>query len=608
MAAVYRYWLTENQAGTALAMVLGDKSGLLDEQKQLYQLGGISHILAVSGLHMTLMGAGIYRLLRRAGTGYGIAVLISFPCILSYAMLTGNSASCLRASFMLLVYLLGEWLGRSYDFLSSLSLAGLLLLMEIPARLFDSGFLLSFGAVLGIGIFYPAVEETIFPDGTSFLPNPIEKVVTMLLGSASLTIFTLPLSLFFFHGVSLAGILWNLFVIPLMSILFPLLFFGNVLCLCRPLTFPGSLLLFCSGKIIDFYGLLCSASEKIPGAYLTLGYRGVGFAIIYYGILGLFLFSKTSYFSKNIPFLLPVRFLLSRHSKETLQCVFHLSMACFLVLLLFFTHRWDTYFTMLDVGQGDGLLFHSQSGETMVIDGGSTSKSGVGTYILKPAFSYYGLDSIDDWLVSHTDEDHISGLLELLEAGYPIKRCILPCLTEENEKVKKICQLAQSNGTEVVYLKRGDQLRFRQGTLTCLSPGENNQPSDVNENSLVLLLSLPHQEILLTGDIGMDTEETLNQVLKNRTPGQKDRILKVAHHGSKGSTGDSFLASYCPNLCLISCGKNNRYGHPASETLERIEKCKATALRTDQIGAIEVRCRRQTYYFSYFSGNESDKN
>jgi competence protein ComEC len=174
--------------------------------------------------------------------------------------------------------------------------------------------------------------------------------------------------------------------------------------------------------------------------------------------------------------------------------------------------------------------------------------------------------------------------------------------------VEKICQLAQSNGTEVVYLKRGDQLRFRQGTLTCLSPGENNQPSDVNENSLVLLLSLPHQEILLTGDIGMDTEETLNQVLKNRTPGQKDRILKVAHHGSKGSTGDSFLASYCPNLCLISCGKNNRYGHPASETLERIEKCKATALRTDQIGAIEVRCRRQTYYFSYFSGNESDKN
>ncbi|MDO4554708.1 MAG: DNA internalization-related competence protein ComEC/Rec2 [Lachnospiraceae bacterium] len=575
----YERILGESTGGTAMAMVLGEKTGLLQEQKDLYKMAGISHILAVSGLHMTLMGAFAYRFFRKIGVSYGVSAVFAFPCIGAYALMTGMSSSCLRASLMLFVYLLGEYLGVTYDLLSSASLAALLLLCEIPGRLFDSGFLLSFGAMGAIGFFLPLLEE-IFPEKEEDKKRKgfkIENIFRGILGGAGILIFTIPASLTFFHGISLAGLLLNLIVIPLMSALVPFLAVGGALCAFSCLIPVGRILILTGGMGIHFYDFLCRMAEQVPRSYLTIGHRGILFALFYYGILacGLILIRQKKiglWMKRGILFL-------------TCSCLFIWTGA---------TKDIGEKVVFLDVGQGDGILFYSEKDEICLIDGGSTSKSMVGQYILKPALSYYGIDHVDNWIISHTDEDHISGLFELLEDGYPIGRILLPALNEKDEKMLRIEALARKNKTQVYYMKRGGKLKLKTCTFFCLHP-EIVPGSDPNENSLVFLLSLPYQEILFTGDVEKEGEEELDKVLERLSlfKNKKVRIVKIAHHGSVNATKEEFLKQMQPDIAVISCGKNNRYGHPAPETLKRLNQTSAMIFRTDEEGAVELRTGKQ---------------
>lgn len=580
LSSFYIKYMEQDQSGVALAMVLGEKSKLLPEQKKLYQLGGISHVLAVSGLHMTLVGVGIYKILRKAGCGYGVSAVWSFPCILAYAVLTGSSSSCLRASLMLIVYLLGEWMGLSYDLLSSLCLGGILLLWELPGRLFDSSFLLSFGAMGGIGVVYSFLKDCFCKE-----KRIKKKLAEGMLGSLSITLATIPLSLYFFHGFSPAGIFLNLLVIPVMSLLLPILILGGILGLLSLTEQIGIGCLFLGGKIIDFYEILCKIAEKIPGGYLTVGYRGVVFAIGYYLVLffALFLIYKMDSIRKK------------RMILAVTGCVF-----CFLITL---TGRRDCFLTVLDVGQGDGILFHSKD-EVCMIDGGSSSRRKIGTYVLEPALSYYGISYVDNWFVSHGDEDHLSGVTELLESGYRIGRLILPVMTQKTESICKLEVLAKENHTEVIFMKAFDEIKLKEGSFFCLHPSGETAGKDSNENSLVLMLSLPRQNIFLTGDVEKAGEKALNQVLgiaeeRNVKRTRKEQVLKVAHHGSSNGTGEEFLELVKPDTALISCGTNNRYGHPGADTLKRLHQRGITVYRTDKQGAIEIRCGQRTEYKTF---------
>ena len=596
MAQYMQAVMEESQYGIAMAMVLGDKTALLEEQKNLFEIGGISHILAVSGLHMTLIGAGIYKLLRKMGLPYGIAVILSFPCIVFYAMMTGMSSSCLRASIMLLVYLFAEWKGYSYDLPSSLALSGLLLLWEIPARLFDSGFVLSFGAMIGVGIFYPMIEEVF----------DVSPLICNLIAGVSITVFTLPLSLYYFYGVSLAGLVLNLVVIPLMSVLVPLLSFGGLGWLsCFP-TVIGESFLYLAGKGIDFYLYLCRVTKEIPGAYLRTGYRGILYALVYYSVLGVcvlvLLFMGCRKKEDRI----------AKKEERQKKCknkqffgkgIVIIGWTIFLIVFTIFTGRRDNYLTVLDVGQGDGILFHSKSGDVFMIDGGSTSNKKVGQYIIEPALEYYGIGKVDYWFVSHMDEDHISGVKELLEKGYSVENIILPDLKEKTKEQEEFEILAKENGTNLHYMSRGEQIRWEEGLFYCLHPRGNATGEDTNENSLVLLLAVDNQQILLTGDVEKEGEQEMTEYLSLylQSNNETERILKVAHHGSANGTSEYFLNVFKPDMAIVSCGKNNRYGHPAKATVKRIEESNAIFYNTVKCGAIEIRCGRQARYYYYGS-------
>lgn len=583
-AAYLQNSMKDSQYGIAIAMVLGEKSELLEEQKSLFEVGGISHILAVSGLHMTLIGAGIYKLIRKIGFSYGVSVFSSFPCIIAYAMMTGMSASCLRASVMLLVYLVAEWRGYVYDLPSSLALSGLWLLWEIPDRLFDSGFLLSFGAMIAISIIWPFLAQLFeYQTGKSRLRDSFFSGVVI-------AVLTLPLSLYFFYGISLAGLMLNLVVIPLMGILVPLVAFGGMgwMVFCPDMV--SNLFLYLAGLVIDFYQWICRIAGMIPGAYIRIGYRGVWFGIIYYGVM--LVFMVVLYFREN------------QKGYRNIIAVWFVM----ITVLVFVTGRHDSFMTILDMGQGDGILYHSETGKVCMVDGGSTSKKNVGAYVIEPALKYYGTSSVDYWFISHMDEDHTSGVKELLKKGYPVEYLILPELNKKTEEQVEFENLAIQNGTEILYMSRGDKLQIGKEHFYCLHPGLNASSNDTNQNSLVLLLSSLNQEILLTGDVEKEGEEEMteyllkhfqqNAVHKNADM-ERERILKVAHHGSASGSSEEFLEVFAPDMAIVSCGKKNRYGHPAGETVERIQTAGSKLLNTAQLGAVEIRFGERAKYYGF---------
>ena len=570
--------MKEDYYGIGIAMALGNKEYLEEEQKNLYEFGGISHVLAVSGLHMSLLGAAIYKILRKWGFGYTICVFSAIPCIVVYAVMTGMSSSCLRAAIMLILYLFAEIKGYYYDLPSALSLAGIWLLYEIPDRLFDSGFLLSFGAMISVGIVCPFLFH-IFGYKTG-----VHKVRDSFYSGFMITIFSLPLSLYFFYGVSLAGVFLNLIVIPLMTFLLPLLFLGSLGWMPFVPHIIANLCFKPAELMLEVYRILCEFVSHFPGLYVQAGHRNLLFAVGYYfilitGIAMLYYCFKRK--KRWIILILPI-------------------IICFTISYITLTGRNDSFMTMLDVGQGDGILYRSEKDEICMIDGGSTSENNIGQYVLKPAFEYYGIDRVDYWFLTHMDEDHISGMKELLESGYPIRNLILPVRKEISDKQREIEELAIENNTKIFYMEQGDKLRLKEGVIYCLYPVEKSLLQDENQNSLVLLLDLPNQQILLTGDSEKEGETRVSKYLKNfKLDDSKEQILKVGHHGSSNGTKESLLRVFKPDSALISCAFNNRYGHPAAETINRIENVNADIYYTMKHGAIEIRLGKETSYFGY---------
>ena len=239
---------------------------------------------------------------------------------------------------------------------------------------------------------------------------------------------------------------------------------------------------------------------------------------------------------------------------------------------------------MLDVGQGDGIYLQSSAGDHFFIDGGSTDVSKVGTYRILPFLKYHGIRKIDYWFVSHTDLDHINGLQECLESGYEIEHLVFSkaqkeCL-EDGDAMEKLIQTAKKQGSRILYMEAGDRLVSGDLSLQCVGPTQEigrDFAGDGNAMSLCLLLTCGDFQGLFTGDIAMDQEAPLLAEVQS-VLGENVTLdfLKVAHHGSKYSSGEDFLDALAPEIALISCGKNNSYGHPGKETLERLENVMET--------------------------------
>lgn len=704
------------EASVMQTLLLGEKEELDAEVKALYQKNGIAHILSISGLHITLLGMGVYRLLKRLGLPVRAAAVVGAMLLLIYGVMVGMSVSASRAIGMYLLQMLGIFVGRTYDMLTGLGLMALLLVLQEPERLFDVSFLMSFGAVFGICILTPALsgevrerdtdaelegkEISVWPvwlrtvadilGDSAYARNKyregwrkvayegIQRMVSAVKGgfaaSVGVVLFTLPVQLWFFYEIPVYSVLLNLLVLPFMSVVVA----GGILSLIPGLGIAGTV----DCLILWWYEWICGRFAQLPGAIWCVGRPEVWQIVCYY--IGIFLLvfgrkyveawkRRGTYGEENVPGD-------RQHFARTPHLIATVMIVGLLIGLLTGNFDCGSRVTFLDVGQGDGIVVETGQG-VYLFDCGSTSRKNIGEYVLKPYLKSRGIRSLRGVFVSHPDEDHMNGVIELLENGADwgiiVEQLFLPAIAEEKRTESFATLLAAAGAAEVSvsYIKCGDEIRDSQLRLLCLHPEENTTLADANAYSECFYVEVFAKKmkreaiddrkandasggsaiegsgengsfagngerkdfrvndgkinILLTGDVEGEGERQLMQELQSMQgsrslqealPLQESRslqeprslqesrslqttrrlqeqrgqrefrvdILKVAHHGSRYSTGTEFLATASPAAAIISCGRNNSYGHPHVETLQRLEDAQVPWYGTMDYGALTV--------------------
>jgi DNA internalization-related competence protein ComEC/Rec2 len=548
--SICRNYLSKQDAGIMTAMMFGEKSYMDDSIKERYQKNGIAHILAISGLHISMLGGSLYKLLKRMGMPFLPAGMAAFFIMLPYCVMIGSAVAALRATIMLMIFIGADIKGRHYDFISAVSLAGIFILAESPYYLFDAGFLLSFGAVFAIAVVYPCFDK-------------LKKAKNLWL-SLSVWLVLLPIQLWFFYEISVFSLLLNFIVIPLVAPLLAAGFLG-VLFSSDRFFFLCHLILSLYEKLLVFPAILTGKPSLFQiGAYLC--------CLIFFGIL--FRQGKRKY------------------------AVFCITIGMFLL-----TARIEGGFSLsfLDVGQGDCIIIESPSGRHYMIDGGSSDVSKVGKYRILPFLKAKKIPALEYVMITHFDKDHYSGIEEMI-GSYPIKHLgIFESAKKQDEGYQSILKSAKKYHIPISYFSKGDELKDGKIKLSCLFPQEGYQ-APKNQQSLVFHLSYGEFDCLLTGDLELEGEEALLSMGISHV-----EVLKAGHHGSKNATTKALLEQAKPECAILSCGAANRYGHPHRETLKRLKEAGVMIYRTDQSGAVWMEEKSRKILIKYMVDHYNNK-
>lgn len=585
---------SKQDAAILKAIVLGDKTELDRGIKELYQKNGIAHLLAISGLHVSLIGMLLYRLLKKSGVGYLGSFVLGLTVLASYAVMTGNGISVRRAVIMCVLNMGAQAVGRTYDLRSALSVAVIWIVYDNVWVIFNSGFQLSFGAILGIAVLYPSLDS-LFLTGLrkkiSQMDSRQQRIhlfgcqsalvfVDGLLGSLSVCLMTLPIILYNYFEVPVYSILLNMIVIPLMSVLMICALAAGIFSIFfEP---AGIFLMGTVHVILNLYSGLCSIFEKLPGSIFVAGQPSVRQCALFFALLAGF-----------IMMVCLGRMFADGRSIIKYGTLIWLTAA---VAVLPVKREKQLVIDMLDVGQGDCILVRAPGSVSCLFDGGSTDIKNAGDIRIYPLLHAKAVTRIDYIFISHSDSDHISGIEELLEHSgkeLSVGTLVLPAIREpeKDENYCRLIQKAQKAGVAVQYVNAGQtvlesQAKGKTGmTLLCLHPGADYAYENTNDYSAVYLLRYGAFSMLLTGDVEASGEKEI----LDKFHLEPVSVLKTAHHGSGSSTSIPWVSQVSPGVALISCGVNNRYGHPASQILERLSTHHSEVFVTADCGQITVK-------------------
>ena len=568
--AYLQEYLPDGNAAIMKAMLFGNKKEMDDETKELYQKNGIAHILAISGLHISLLGMSVYKVLLHLPLPKWCMLLISGLFLVLYCFMVGMSASAFRALVMFSFFLLSKLLKRSYDMITAMAFSAMVWLLLYPGYLFDCGFQLSYAAIGGIGIILPVLTEI----ADSVKIKWLRKCITLFLPSLSVNLMTAPILVYHYYELSFFSIALNLIVIPLMA---PLLLCGIGMLMAANIFgnitgIPALVCAFPVNAILWIYEMGCRILEWFPIGRRNIAPLSLWELVLYYSILIVMtvLVKKKSHFYQ---FLFP--------------------MACICILII--PKKLDFAVWTLDVGQGDCSVILTEEGNVFLIDCGSTSKYNVGEKILIPFLKYHGVSRVDGIIVTHPDEDHMNGIWELVELGAEENIKVNGIyiyekgLVNEKEAWEELLLLANEKEIVVMGIGQGDVLQTESLRMECIYPLQEQEGLTGNASSLVISVESEDFCGLFTGDLEAEGERQLLNVYKSQEAllGQKKcDFLKVAHHGSSTSTSSAFLQWLKPEYAGISCGENNRYGHPHREVLSCLKTESVSYLITYEEGAV----------------------
>ena len=549
-------------AGLFYAMLLGDKSEINEVRKRLFNENGIAHILAISGLHLSILGICLFELLRKKFSLRVSAFIVSVFIFL-YAILIDASLITLRAIIMLYIRFLSLSLGRTYDSKNSLYILCLIFLFLKPYLLFNAGFQFSY-----VSIFALNSDFTI-----KFINNDNdEKKLTKIPQTIVLTIFLMPITLYHYYTYPLYSYFLNLIIIPLMTFVILFGIIGVIYSYVSILI--GRFFVGIVHFIFILYEKLCIIIERLPYNTISIGKPNINRILIFYMLIFLIW-----WFFREID-----------NIKKLKKVIFSILIFTVSIIILFNRKTNEYRMTFLSIGQGDSIVIENFN-RIITIDGGSTTTKTSGEYILAPHLKSRGIDKIDTAFITHADSDHTNAILYVIKnTDIKFNNLILPVMAKNSEKYDIIKLAANEKNINILYKKAGDRIVFSDDLIIdVINPVEDDRDAinDINEQSLTFKMTYKNHSALFTGDIGKITEEKIlkNNVFINMI---KSDVLKVAHHGSKNSSLDEFIKYTAPSYSIISYGVNNKYGHPSENTINTLNKYHSKILKTAVNGQIDI--------------------
>ncbi|KZE68441.1 hypothetical protein AWM68_16320 [Fictibacillus phosphorivorans] len=549
---------SKNTAGLMNALLFGYRDGIESETLQAYQRLGLTHLLAVSGFNVGIVSFILYFFCVRVGVVKELAYVIIFFFLPIYIVLTGGESSIVRAGLMGMIVVLIMMFRKKVSPATLLSCVFLGMLFLHPAYSFELGFQLSF-----LMTFVLITSISLFR-GRSY-------TILLIMTSFICSLFSFPIILYHFYEFSIWSIPFNMVYIPFVSfVLFPVSCIVLVLSYFVPEAIPHV------SCFIEFvYGCsvtLLSKAQLLKGS-IVLGRPAMWLFGFYFISIFYFLYkwevNKRFHFQIAIPFLLVI----------------------FIHTITPFLNS-KAAVTFLNVGQGDSILIELPYRKAVyLIDTGGTipfdkeewekreEEFNVTKQVLLPFLKAKGIRKIDGMIISHGDMDHAGGAVFLTD-HIKVSRVFLPFKQEDNDLELTIQKAAQQKDIKLTRLRKGLRWENDQSVFYVLHPGSNLYSS--NNGSIVLWVSLYNQRFLFTGDLEKEGEAELINHFNNL----EADVLKIGHHGSATSSTEIFLKKISPHYAIISAGKNNSYGHPAREVIERLKNDRILVYRTDQHGDI----------------------
>jgi len=584
--AVIGRMLPEPEAALLTGILLGVESGIPEETMDDFEATGTSHIIVISGFNLTIV-AGVFAGIAARFLQRRRALLVAMAAVAVYTILVGASPAVVRAAWMGILYLLGRYLGRETYAPVSLAAACLFMTAWNPNWLWDRGFLLSFAATAGL-LFYTRPLEGVLERflGRITSSERARKIVGLVSDASLVTIAaqltTTPLLLAFFGRLSPVSLLSNVAILPAQSYIMTIGGAATLLGLIAPPL--GRVVGWVVWLFLAYTVEVVRLTAMLPWASLSTEVDG-WILWAYYGCLGLGTWWLGQPKDRRRELWSRLREWLRGHVAA--KWLFGASGVLLALAVLAWRELPDgrLHVHFLDVGQGDAIFIETPSGRQVLIDGGPSPSLLLARLGRRMPFWDRTLDLV---LLTHPDEDHITGLIDVLER-YEVEAVIVREVGCRNPICQRWQELIEEAGVTVYRGEAGMNVGLDEGLqMDILHPGAELLLADgYNENSLVVRVSYGQASLLLAGDIEARAEGVLVRDGARLT----STVLKVAHHGGCTSTTGPFLAAVDPDLVVISVGEENDFGHPCQEVVDRLELSlggDAPIYRTDQHGTIEV--------------------
>lgn len=584
----------KNEANLLSGILIGDKEGIEKEVQENFRDSNLSHMLAVSGAHVSYVILGITYALKKVKVNKLWSNMITIVTLCCFIFLTGASPSVIRACIMAIYIIIGHMMQRKTKLISSVSLSLLIILILNPYKLFDIGLQLSYGGTIGIILFSGVLAKkaklnNLLEGFVNKLKYRVKQLIVVCV-SANLIIF--PIIAAHYSTMCLTFVISNICAGPILGVIIILGFITIFVSFVSiDIAKPFALILNIFIQILMYITKICSS---LPFSKLYIKTPSLSQIIIYYMIL-IFIYYICKIRKKK-------RRLIHRKLLRTVQNK-KVQKLFIIVIILIFTSMQilkclpsDLTIYFIDVGQGDSTLIVTPNHKTILIDGGGTefeSDFDIGKQTLLPEILGQRITKIDYLLISHFDSDHVGGLLTVLES-LKVKNAIISRQIEESGNYKKFLKIVKDKKINVMVVKKDDEICIEKNLKIDVLWPKREQITDnvLNNNSIVAKVIYNNFSILFTGDIEKVAEENIIREYKD-TNLLTSNIIKIAHHGSKTSSTEGFLNLVNPKIALIGVGRDNKFGHPNEETIQRLKNMKVKIYRTDEMGEITIKINKK---------------